>query len=955
MNRNTLWYGIGLLLLMAAALFSARKEMLFERISLEQGLSQGTVNCILQDSKGFMWFGTEDGLNRYDGYEFKIFRPDPGNPSAISHSTVWTLFEDSGGVLWVGTWDGLNRYERETETFVHYKADPSRSDSLSDNNVQAICEDRWGYLWIGTENSGLNRFDRGTGTFTHYLAVPGKSGSLSHFSVRCLYADSAGALWIGTAFGLNKLDIQKETFTQYRSIPGDANSLSNNDVRSLFRDDSGMLWVGTAGGLNRMDPVKGTFTRYRHDPADPESLSNDFIWSVGEGEEGTFWIGTYGGGVNRFTPVDGEKPRFIRYRYEPLNPGSISNNVVQVTYRDRSGLLWLGTWGGGVNKYIRPKYKFPHIYRDSRRSTTLINNSIWAAHRDPSGALWIGTDEGLDRFDPETRRFTHYQKIPGDPHSLSNNVVRAIYSDSSGTLWVGTFDGGLNRFDSETKRFVHYRANYQKPGSLGSSRVFTIYEDRSKALWVGTEWGLNLFDRDAGRFIHYLNNPNEPASLSNNSIRSIFEDSSGTLWIGTDGGLNRFDRKRNGFTRYLADPGNPGGPSSSEIMGIYESPDRPGILWFGTYGGGLNRLNREDETIIHYTEKDGLCNNVVYDILEDADGDLWLSTNRGLSKFDPEAETFKNYDVDDGLQSNEFNMGAACKTLDGRLVFGGINGFNMFYPERITENTHVPPVVITDFQVFNRPVPIGRPFGRRVLLDRAIDESPGIVLSPGENVFSFKYAALDYLSPVSNEYAYMLEGYDGGWNYVGNERFITYSNLPKGEYTLRVKGSNNDGVWNEDGVSLRIEIVSFSLFGMKNIFLLFLIVVGVAAVVFFIFKFYTKNRRKDEEEAALSEPGEPAGEVSGEASGELVDEANLGVFFEAYNISQREQEIVHLLIQGKKSFEIADLLYISKHTVKNHVYSIYRKVGVKNRVELTNFIHDFPRGPGGQDPAKTVT
>ena len=271
-----------------------------------------------------------------------------------------------------------------------------------------------------------------------------------------------------------------------------------------------------------------------------------------------------------------------------------------------------------------------------------------------------------------------------------------------------------------------------------------------------------------------------------------------------------------------------------------------------------------------------------------------------------------------------------------QLIFGGINGFNMFYPRQITDNPHVPPVVFTDFQVFNKPVPIGKPFNRRVLLERSIDESPGIVLSPKENVFSFKYAALDYLSPAENRYAYTLEGYETGWNYAGTKRFITYSNVPNGEYILRVKGSNNDGVWNEEGVSLKIKIVSFSPFSAKKLVLYLFILLGLAAAVFFILKLLASRRREAGEEESNSEAGEPMEETS-----EELDEANLRIFFETYNISQREQEIIHLLIQGKKSYEIADLLYISKHTVKNHVYSIYQKVGVKNRVELTNFIHSF--------------
>ncbi len=975
MKRHVLM--IWLVLLAAVLGVSAQAPARFEHLSIEQGLSQSSVNCILQDRRGFMWFGTEEGLNRYDGCEFRVFKAGAGNSSTgsagsaaaghISHSTVWTLFEDSGGGLWIGTWDGLNRFVFETETFLHYKAGSPGSGGLSGGNIQAVCEDNLGNLWIGTENSGLNRMNRRNGAFKHYRSVPADPGSLSHDSIRCLFADGEDHLWIGTANGLNRLDISRGTFTHYLSHPGRPGTLSNKDIRSIFRDENGTLWVGTASGLNRWQPKTGTFRRFIQPippPGESPGFKSDFVWSIAGDKKETLWLGTDGGGLIRFDVRTGV---FSPFRRGPGGDGRLSSDTVQVVYRDRAGLLWLGTRGGGINTFAPGRYKFPHFHSQPGTAGSLSNNSVWTIYRETSGQTWIGTGGGLNLRNPETGKFTVFRGARGKSGaggSLSDDDVRVVYVDRAGTLWAGTYDGGLNRFDRERRRFDHYRARGRLPGSLSDNRVFALLEDRLGMFWVGTEWGLNLFDRTKGVFIHYLHHSYDPESLSNNTVRSLFEDHSGTLWVGTDGGLNRFDRPSDTFTRRLPAPGQTGPEWCAEILGIYESPGRPGVLWVGTYGGGLYRLDTSGkQPVRRYTQIDGLPNNVVYNILEDGAGNLWLSTNMGLSRFNREKEVFKNYSAGDGLQSNEFNMGAAFKGGDGRLLFGGINGFNMFDPARIVDNPHVPQVTITGFLLFNRPVPVGKPFPapdpgrRRVILERSVTEGDEIRLYPRENVFSFKFAALDYLSPEDNQYRYKMEGYENQWLPAGKRRSVTYSNLPSGEYVFRVQGSNNDGVWNRRGASINVRVYPAPGNGISGGMLLLYILLAevIFILIFFGYRFYRKRAAVGDEavEAAAGETTETAGVGGGAAApenrrepGDEVDEAGLVKFCEAYHISQREQEIIHLLSQGKKSHEIADLFFISKHTVKNHIYSIYRKVGVKNRVELTNAIRDFSGKPG---------
>lgn len=789
-----------------------RKEIRFYHVSIEEGLSQSSVNCILQDRKGFMWFGTRDGLNQYDGYRFTIYRNEPYNSNSLSSNFVNSIYEDASGTLWVGTrGGGLNRFDPATGQLVHYQNDPENPNSLSNNNVLSICEDPGEsekVLWIGTEN-GLNKFDCIEESFTCYKNDPDDPYSISDNNINVIYKDSSGTLWIGTRNGgLNRFDRAQKRFSHYENDPENPQSLNHNDVRSIYEDRSGALWVGTyGGGLNKLvtSSDKGTpptFICYTHDPNDPNSLSNDRVTSIYEDRMENLWAGTWNGGLNRFNR---EKKNFDHWLHNPKNPNSISNNYVWSIYEDRSGILWIGTSGGGINKIDRTRDKFRHYYHDPGNPNSLNNDEIWSIYEDKTGVLWIGTDVGgLNKIDREKERFTYYMHDPKNPFSLSYSEVRSIYEDPGETgnvLWIGTYRGGLNKFDRDKKQFTCYMNDPDNPKSLSSDFIVSIYGDSEGMLWIGTYGGgLNRFSRDKELFTRYMNDPENPKSLSNNFVHVIYEDRSGVLWIGTDRGLNQFDRDKEQFVRYEYESDNPNSLSYNCVFSIYE--DESGALWIGTFGGGLNKFEREKNKFTHYTEKEGLSNNAIYGILCDDEGSLWISTNDGLSKFNPKTETFKNYDINDGLQSREFNRGAYHKSKSGEMFFGGVSGFNAFYPDKIKESPYTPPILITDFQISNQSVGIGGDSP----LKKHINETEEIVLSYKNNIFSFEFVALDYRIPDKNQYAYVMEGFEKDWNYVGNRRFATYTALAPGDYTFRVKGSSSDGVWNEEGVSVRIKI-----------------------------------------------------------------------------------------------------------------------------------------------------
>ena len=767
----------------------------FKRLTVRDGISHNRINCILQDSKGLMWFGTQEGLNRYDGYQVTVYLHQPGDLNSLYDNIIRALFEDRQGVLWIGTDGGLNKYHWQSDRFTGYQNDPDDPNSLSSNEIRVIYEDKAGELWIGTKTGGLNRFDPQKKQFVRFQNNPHDPDSLSDNFVTSIVEDRNGVLWIGTWGGLNKYDGPGNRFVRFRFNPNNPYSLSSDSVNIVYQDNSGRLWIGTEdSGLNRFNPLKEQFIHYRKSREIPNSLTSDTIYAIFEDREGMLWIGT-NYGLNRLS--DEKSGNFLHYQGYFGDPDSLSNNWIRSIYQDVQGLLWIGTRGGGINVLDKKKNKFRHYWSSLEDPNSLNDNSVFAIYQDSSGLVWIGTMEGgLNKFDRETDKFTHFRARPRYTNSLGDDSVRAIIGSKTGGLWIGTQRGGLDRFDPTAGTFSHYKHNPDNPRSISDNFITAIYEDQAGVPWIGTRrGGLNRFDTAARKFIHYKSNPDDPHSISHNFITAIYEDQSGMLWIGTDlGGLNRFDAGKNIFIRYKNNADNPNSLSNNRIKSIHE--DKKGVLWIGTWRG-LNKFEPGKNQWKVYTVKDGLPDSNIYGILEDSQENLWLSTNSGLAKFNPRQETTITYSVPDGIQGEEYNTGAYYKNpLTGEMFFGGMNGFNAFYPDQVKDNTYIPPLVITNIKTVNlQEVSVKSVYGMK-----------DIRLSPREDSFTITFAALNYRNPEENRYAYKLDGVDREWVKCGTQRSVSYNNLEAGAYNFRVIGSNDDGYWNREGASVKIII-----------------------------------------------------------------------------------------------------------------------------------------------------
>jgi PAS domain S-box-containing protein len=771
------------------------RDIRFRRISVEDGLPAAAVRQVTQSSTGFMWLATQGGLSRYDGYEFVTYRHDPQDPGSLPHNDVRAVLEDPEGRIWVGIdGGGLSRFDPVSQSFDHFRHDPADPSSLSSDRVRCLLQDRDGVLWVGTDGAGLDRFSAEDGTFRHFQPDPGDPGSIGGKEIRQLVQDASGLLWIATADGgLSVLDSATDLFTHFRHDEANRESLSSDQVRSLYLDTRGTLWVGTYdGGLNRFDPVNERFDRFRPRAGDPTSLIDANVTTILEDSKGILWIGT-NAGLDEWLP---QSEGFRHHRHDGADPYSLIQDSVVSLFVDRGDVLWVGTLGG-VSTWNTSTGRFQHYSRRSQTHTELSDNFVTSFAKGADGEVWVGTFSGLSRLDTTTGRFEQFRQIPGDSSSISDDSVMSVLVDRRGALWVGTLQGGLNRRNPGERGFVHFRSDPTDPSTVGSNGISAIIEDRDGFLWAGTyRGGLSRFDPRTERFTRYRHDPEDPTSLSSNLVTSVLEDADGAIWIGTeDGGLNRFERSTESFVQYRSDPDDPRSLSGDDAWLAME--DGEGNLWIGTRSAGLNKWRAEDRrqgraVFDRFSIEDGMAGSVVYAILDDGRGNLWLSTNSGLSRMRIADETFSNYDVTRGLQSDEFNFASAARIGD-LLYFGGINGFNVFAPESIETNRHLPPVVLTGFLKFNEPVD-----------SSAAPGSGEIELGHEDSVIGFEYAALDFTAPEQNRYRYMLEGLDRDWVDAGNMRLVTYTNLDPGEYTLRVQGSNNDGVWNEEGLAIGI-------------------------------------------------------------------------------------------------------------------------------------------------------
>ncbi len=786
-----------------AAQSAQTQSVKFDHITLEDGLSQSTVNCIWQDNQGYLWFGTMDGLNRYDGYTITVFKREATDPDSLSDNHIRALYEDNLGELWIGTDNGgLNRLDRDLEKFISFQHNPADATTISSNQVTAIREDHNGNLWVGTGN-GLNKMDRDTGQFVHYPnAIDPQSETYGSNYITAIYEDQSHTLWIGTLGGLLTFQPDDLIFSLFPLVrptpPRIPEGPERAKVMSIFEDVSGQLWIGTDGeGLFEVDPVSGSVNQFLFERNNPHTLSHNTINSIYQDKSGDFWIGT-GGGLDR-KKSDGD--RFIHYRSDSNEPGGLTDGNIRSVFIDESGVIWVGTNIGGLNKYDPYKTKFLHIRSNSNGQTGISHPQVWTFFQDDLDYLWIGTTAGLDKWDRRTGQMIHYHHDPEKPNTISSDHITKITEDKNGDLWFAT-QGGLNRFVRSRDSFIRYLPDPENLYSLISPFINDILEDKYGNIWVGTAGhGIDKLERATNRFTHYpYREGDKPVdSLPGNTILCFIENSDGSLWVGTAGGLARFEPESATYTFYrhqVADDNS----LSHDIVNVIHR-DQAGILWLGT-GNGLDRFDPEDATFTHYREEDGLANNTVLGILEDATGNLWLSTNHGLSRFNPQNGNFRNYDTSDGLQSLEFNGGAYYQNQSGEMFFGGINGFNVFRPEEIQDNPYVPPIVITDLQIGNESVPVGP----ESLLQKTINQTDRIELSGQDSVFTFELAALHYGSPEEIQYAYIMENFDTDWNYIGNRRYATYTNLPPGEYTFRAIGTNSDGVWNEEGVTINVSM-----------------------------------------------------------------------------------------------------------------------------------------------------
>ena len=761
----------------------------FEHLEVVEGLSENTILTIFQDHQGFLWFGTREGLNRYDGYDFTVYKADPNDPDSLSDSWITDIVETPDGVIWVGTYyGGLNRFDPLRGAFEQFLPDELSSDSLPGERINDLFLDLEGTLWVGTRN-GLIRLNPGGSGYTTFTHDPENKKSLSNNVVLSIFEDQKGRLWVGTEDGLNLLDRTTGSFKSF--LKGDPDG--GSEVHAIADAEDGELWVGTHNGLVRFNTSRYVYQIFHPKLGDKESLGSDLINDLYVDRSGHLWIALDDAGVNLLIQNEGYQIRVHRYPHKEYDSNSLSHNCVHTIFEDAGGLLWFGT-NNGVNKVNPATRNFGLIQNNPDDPNSPAANDITALAYDPTGNyLWIGTAEnGLDRMDLATGEFIHFKYIAGDENSLESNQISLLHVGKFGTVYVETKGGSLEVFDPTNLSFLPLLD--ESSDDLVTVSTTAMTHDAQGRLWLSKDNGELLQLSAAGGVMGIYRLKQSAAFLEPDTrITDIYVDESGMVWLGTDAqGFIRFNPSEWLYTQYTMD-GTSAGPSQNNINVIFG--DRDGKLWLGTAGGGLNQYDPVSEQFVYYSADDGLPSNRIMGIVDDEEGNLWLSTANGLAKFDPLTGEIHTYETRDGLQGLNFNRRSFTRTNDGMLLFGGTSGMNAFYPESIQLNDHIPPVVITSVSLYNE-----------VLATDISDCSASLSLTYDQNFLSFDFAALDYAAPDRNQYAYILEGLNEELVYAGNRRYAEYPNLAWGTYTFRLLGSNNDEVWNATGACLMIDI-----------------------------------------------------------------------------------------------------------------------------------------------------
>lgn len=773
----------------------------FEHLTSEQGLVDNWVRGgMVQDPHGFLWIATQNGLSRFDGYQFKSYQHHQDNANSLSNDSIRAIDIDAQGLIWLATGGGLNKFDPTTETFTHYQHHSNDPASLSDNDLRDLIISRAGIIWVGTAAGGLNKFDPTTETFTRYQHNPNQPGSLGGNRVSALFEDSAGRLWVGThQGGLQRLNPSPETFVGYRHNPGDPASLSHDTVTTIFEDAAGTLWVGTNDGLNGFDQTTETFTRFNPDPANPTILSGNNIQTIVpvQGEPGWLWIGTDKGGLNKFNPAS---HTLIRYEHDPLVLTSLSDNNAIDIFTDQSGVVWVGT-RNGLNKFVPFSQQFPYYTRQPGTVNTLSDDFVQTIYQDNKGIVWLGTNAGgLNRLDPETGMYSHYRHNPANPNSPLSDDIEAIEAGRPGVLWLGYSVAGLSKFEVETETFTHYLPDKNNPHGLPAGHIQrSLYYDRANdELWIGLDGGgVARFEPETAIFTPYRHQPDNVNSLSSDRVKQVYQDSAGLIWVGTTKPvLNKLDPATGLVTRYLYETDE----VDARVTILHQTSE--GLMWVRA-GRDLLKFNPSTGQFFEDNETTLWASKGIGKISVDQNGIYWLAGATNLIKYNPQTQITSYFDNRNGFIS--CCRGWFLNQETGQIFSSGSTqrGFHSFNIGQLRPRAYQPPVTLTAFHLFGQPVSIGR----ESPLQQAIFATDNLALASTDN-FAFEFAALDYTAPETIQYQYRLDGFEANWNTVGPQRrYAAYTSLPAGDYTFRVRTTNSQGEWSEQEASLRLTII----------------------------------------------------------------------------------------------------------------------------------------------------